>query len=130
MGEERFCAEKGINIDSSSKDVRPTFGIVVDGELIVWDDGYNYNGGGSFSIKALHEFCMSNMPNRYINNINNVPQMDERLLLSSLSMPAVLLLTDKYETSSMFYSIAYYYRKDFKFGISRAKNLKLSQKFA
>ena len=45
-------------------------------------------------------------------------------------MPAVLLLTNKFETSSMFYSIAYYFRNDFTFGESRGKNLKLSQTFA
>jgi curved DNA-binding protein CbpA/predicted amidophosphoribosyltransferase len=130
--EEMFCAEKGI--DSTKL---PSFSLVIDGELITYDD-YVYR---SSSSKAFHTFCMENMPKQYINNINNLPQMEERLLISSASnpnqnienrssMPAVLLVTDKYETSSMFYSLSYYFRNDFVFGQSRAKNLKLSQTFA
>ena len=127
--EENFCSEKGIDIATL-----PKFGFVVDGELITYND---YESQRS-STKDFHSFCMSNMPKQYINNINNLPQLDERLLLSSSSsfikksssMPAVLLLTNKFETSSMFYSIAYYFRNDFTFGESRGKNLKLSQTFA
>ncbi|MGK3747013.1 MAG: curved DNA-binding protein CbpA [Bacillariaceae sp.] len=130
--EEKFCAEKGI--DSAKL---PSFSLVIDGKLITYDE-YVYR---SSSSKAFHTFCMENMPKQYINNINNLPQMEERLLFTSASnpnlniknrssLPAVLLVTDKYETSSMFYSLSYYFRKDFVFGESRAKNLKLSQAFA
>lgn len=130
--EKIFCADKGI--DSAKL---PSFSFVIDGKLITYDD-YDYR---SSSSKSFHTFCMDNIPKKYINNINNLPQMEERILFQSASnpnpniknrssLPAVLLVTDKYETSSMFYSIAYYFRKDFVFGESRAKNLKLSQVFA
>jgi hypothetical protein len=57
--------------------------------------------------------------------------MEERILLQQQGKqkPALLLLTDKYETSSMYYSIVYQFRKDYSFGESRAKNLKLAQSF-
>ena len=130
--EEKFCADKGI--DSSKL---PSFAFVVDGDLILYDE-YEFQ---SSSSKAFHTFCMENMPKQYVNNINNIPQMEERLLFlssstkpkpnrkSTPSLSSVMLLTDKYETSSMFYSLSYYFRKDFVFGESRAKNLKLSQSF-
>mmetsp|Transcript_13313 Transcript_13313/g.27354 ORF Transcript_13313/g.27354 Transcript_13313/m.27354 type:complete len:551 (-) Transcript_13313:282-1934(-) len=141
--EEKFCANKGID---SGSDL-PSFGLVADGELIMYKD-YNYQTASS--SKAFHNFCMEHIPKKYVRNINNVPQINERLLSpkkeetkrrtwfqsSSSSTttktpktPAVLLLTDKYQTSSVFYSLAYYFRKDFVFGESRAKNLKLSQTF-
>ena len=130
--EETFCAENGI--DSAKL---PSFSLVIDGELITYDE-YVYRRSSS---KAFHTFCMENMPKEYINNINNLPQLEERLLFSSASnpnpniknrssLPAVLLVTDKYKTSSMFYSLSYYFRNDFVFGESRGKNLKLSRTFA
>jgi len=130
--EKIFCADRGI--DSAKL---PSFSLVIDGKIITYAD-YDYR---SSSSKAFHTFCMDNIPKKYINNINNIPQMEERILFQSASnpnpniknrssLPAVLLVTDKYETSSMFYSIAYYFRNDFIFGESRAKNLKLSQAFA
>jgi hypothetical protein len=42
---------------------------------------------------------------------------------------AVVLLTDKYETSALLYSLAYKYRSNFVFGESRAKNLAMSKEF-
>eukprot|EP00536_Pseudo-nitzschia_multiseries_P014919 jgi/Psemu1/40563/gm1.40563_g len=138
--EEKFCADKGID---TSRDL-PSFGMVVDGELIMYKD---YDRQRTSSSKEFHNFCMLKMPTKYVRNINNVPQVEERLLSpkeeansrswfqsSSSSAkaplaPAILLLTDKYETSSMFYSLTYYFRKDFVFGESRARNLKLSQTF-
>lgn len=70
-----------------------------------------------------------------MHNINNGPQIDERLLSKSSSWfqskppAAVLLLTDKYQTSSMYYSLVYTFRNDFIMGESRAKNLALSKQF-
>ena len=82
----------------------------------------------SVSAKKLHEKCMNHMPHQLIQNVNNLPQLDERLLGRSIK-PAALLLTDKYETSSMYYSLVYQFRKDFTFGESRAKNLNLAKFF-
>lgn len=124
--EGKFCAEKKIDTKSGL----PSFGLVVDGELIMYN-GYDRNK--STSPMDFHNFCLEHMPKQYIQNINAVPQIDERLLSpkkkKNTTTPAVLLLTDKYETSSMFYSLAYYFRTDFILGESRAKNLKLAQTF-
>jgi curved DNA-binding protein CbpA len=118
--EAQFCKSK--DIDASDL---PFFAFVVDGKLIDYED-FDYN---TSSPKKFHNFCFEQMPTQLINNINNVPQLQERLVPTKFVQPAVLLLTDKYETSSMMYSLAYYFRKSFAFGESRAKNLKLAQSF-
>jgi len=119
---EKFCSSKGIDVATNL----PSFAFVIDGELIMYED-FDYE---TVSAKKLHNFCLDHMPTQLINNINNIPQMEERLLPpSSPKKAAVLLLTDKYETSGMMYSLAYHFRKDFMFGESRAKNLKLAQTF-
>ena len=128
--EETFCAKKKINVGTNL----PTFGFVVDGNLILYEK-YDPKDASSYSPKTLHGFCMDHMPQQYVKNINSVAQVEERLFqknpnANKLWMPSVLLLTDKYETSSMFYSLAYYYREDFVMGESRAKNLRLSQRFS
>ncbi len=119
--EQQFCASKDIDVATDL----PYFALVVDGKLIDFED-FDYN---SSSPKKFHNFCVQNMPMHLINNINNVAQLEERLLRPKSQQPAVLLLTDKYETSSMMYSLAYYFRSSFIFGESRAKNLKLAQSF-
>ena len=117
--EHQFCIEKGVDDESL-----PQFAMVVDGEVKFYDDG-DY----AVTTKGLHEFCQSHMPQHLIHNVNNAPQLEERLFLKEGEQPAVLLLTDKYETSSLYYSLAYQFRTDFVFGESRAKNLKLAQQF-
>merc|ERR1712232_609511 len=76
------------------------------------------------------------MTNKYIFNVNNARQLEERILSSSNSkrtssppkiMPGVLLLTDKYETSSTLRALSYYFRDEFIFGESRTKNAILSR---
>ena len=124
--EKQFCAQKGF-------DALPGFALVVDGKLVSYNE-YDSRSPSTFSPKAFHAFCMENMPKQYVQNINSVSQVQERLLFPKNvqlkeGIPSVLLLTDKYETSSMFYSLTYYFRKDFVMGESRAKNLKLSQTF-
>jgi hypothetical protein len=42
---------------------------------------------------------------------------------------AILLISDKYETGSMFASLSYSHRNNFLFGESRAKNLELAKEF-
>ena len=86
------------------------------------------NGDNVQSAKELHDFALTHMPKHLIHNINNKPQMEERLL--STDKPAVLLLTDKYETSSTLFSLAYQFRKDFTFGESRAKNINMAKEFS
>mmetsp|Transcript_126520 Transcript_126520/g.366254 ORF Transcript_126520/g.366254 Transcript_126520/m.366254 type:complete len:486 (+) Transcript_126520:137-1594(+) len=121
--ETKFCKEKGIDIGDL-----PQFAFVLDGKLIMLKDDENDLPASGLGPKFLHEMVLDNMPQHLIQNINNIPQMEERLF--SNGGAAVLLLTDKYETSSMYYSLAYQYRStSIQFGESRAKNLKLAQTF-
>lgn len=126
--ETKFCKDKGLDVSSGL----PAVSLVVDGTPLFYTDFHDQQPS-SYTPKALHGFCMDHMPKQYIRNINHVGQIEDRLLASkpkqSRAMPSVLLLTDKYETSSMFYGMAYYHRTDFVFGESRAKNLKLAQAF-
>merc|ERR1711862_51840 len=69
------------------------------------------------------------MPTALITNINHVSQLTNRLLADSSFKAGVLLLSDKYETSAIYYSLAYRFRKQFKFGESRGKNLAMSKEF-
>ncbi|KAG7370108.1 molecular chaperone DnaJ [Nitzschia inconspicua] len=121
LKEQKFCESKGIDVSTDL----PFFALIVDGKLIDYED-FDYNNS---SPKKFHNFCMENMPSHLINNVNSIQQLEERLLPAKFRKPAVLLLTDKYETSSMMYSLAYHFRKSFSFGESRAKNLMLSKTF-
>jgi curved DNA-binding protein CbpA len=121
--EATFCS----NQHNVGKDRVPQFGFVVNGQVIM------YSSQDAPTAKNLHQFCMDNMPKSLVQNINHVAQIQERLLdplldKSSL-LGAVLLLTDKYETSSLYYSLAYSHRSSFVFGESRAKNLALAKEF-
>jgi curved DNA-binding protein CbpA len=111
--EAQFCSEKGV-------ESFPQFAFVVEGKLHFYDDPDNV------SVKGLHDFCQERMPQHLIQNINHIKQLEERLLQGK---PAVFLLTDKYDTSSLYSSLAYQFRSTFVFGESRAKNLKLAQQF-
>jgi len=129
--EANFCAQKGVSVDDL-----PVFGFVVNGQLQLYEDGNRVP-----SAKSLHEFSMEHMPTALVHNINNVPQLEERLLDSigttssagrttgGKARGGVFLLTEKYETSALFYSLAYKYRGTFVFGESRAKNLNLAKVF-
>jgi len=114
--EAKFCLSKKV------EDV-PQFGMVVHGEVRLME-----NSDDVQSAKALHEFALTHMPKELIHNINNKPQMEERLL--GTDKPAALLLTDKYETSSTLFSLAYQFRKEFTFGESRAKNINMAKEFS
>lgn len=113
--EARFCESK------EASDF-PQFAFVLGGRLRIMEDSH-----GVQSAKDLHDFAMEHMPIELVRNINNLAQMQERLL--DTKMPAVLLLTDKYETSSTLYSLAFQFRTDLMFGESRAKNINLAKEF-
>jgi thiol-disulfide isomerase/thioredoxin len=113
--EARFCDSKNVH------DL-PRFAMVLGGKLHTMEDSHDVE-----SAKDLHDFAVENMPSELIHNTNNVAQMQERLLDSK--KPAVLLLTDKYETSSTIYSLAFQFRNDLTFGESRAKNINLAKEF-
>ncbi|CAJ1953496.1 unnamed protein product [Cylindrotheca closterium] len=113
--EARFCQSKKV-------ESVPQFGMVINGKVHLME-----NGDDVQSAKELHEFAVTHMPREFIHNINNKQQMEERLLGSG--KPAALLLTDKYETSSTLFSLAYQFRNEFVFGESRAKNINMAREF-
>ena len=81
----------------------------------------------SLTAPDLHEFATDSMPDHLVRNVNHPTQVVDRLLKDH--KPAVLLLSGKYETSSMYYSLAYQHRQRFVFGESRAKNLHMAKEF-
>jgi curved DNA-binding protein CbpA len=133
--EAKFCvSEYKLDVDSL-----PAFAMVVDGMArFYYDDDDDEDEGGRKgqsvpTSKALYEFAMEHMPKQLIHNINHVvPHIEERLLGAAAKRRlrgAVLLLSDKYDTSALYYSLAYQFRNAFVFGESRAKNLKMAQAF-
>lgn len=121
--ETAFCQQKDINLNDL-----PQYAFVLDGELKMIIDEEDGIPASGLAPRDLHDMIGELMPKHLIQNINNLPQLEERLLAKDSG--AVLLLTDKYETSSMYYSLAYQFRhQNLKFGESRAKNLKLAQSF-
>lgn len=119
--EALFCEQKEVK-------EYPEFFMVLEGELLPIELAQSPK---HITARDLHEASMEHMPQHLIHNINSGPQLGDRLLQKGKRAikPAALLLTDKYETSNMFYTLAYQFRKDFIFGESRAKNLKLGQLF-
>merc|ERR1712224_130971 len=135
--EEAFCAEKLAGVMDTQLE-HPSFALVVNGDLIPYGDGNDSHERHRRTVpspKTLHAFSVNNMPSNYIFNVNNARQLEERILSSAYAkrtsspaiMPAVLLLTDKYETSSTLRALSYYFRGEFVFGESRAKNANLSR---
>jgi curved DNA-binding protein CbpA len=102
------------------RDGQIQFVMVVNGELIYYDT----TDDTMPTAKTLYQFAMDQMPTSLIVGINHVMQVKERLPASS-----ILLLTDKYETSALYYCLAYQFRDSLTFGESRAKNLGLAKEF-
>ena len=133
--EQKFCTQQNVSMKSL-----PQYAFVVDGVIQL----YQPDNKNSVSAKELYNYCMDQIQSHadaLIANINHPTQLVDRLLQnhvlfnennkasSKRNVVSFLLLTDKYETSPVFVSLAYQYRgaKNIKFGISRAKNLKLAQ---
>jgi curved DNA-binding protein CbpA len=118
QAETRFCVAQGIDVNSL-----PAYAFVVDGKVQVYNEKDT-----SISAKDLYDFSLKHMPQHLIRNINHPSQIAERLMPSAKSSISVLLLTDKYETSALYQSLAYKYRREgVTFGECRAKNLKVAQ---
>jgi curved DNA-binding protein CbpA len=153
--EQRFCQQRNISN-------LPQYAFVVNGLINTYP---TTNSPSAIPAKDIYNFCMEQIQSQtdtYVYNINHPTQLVDRLLLHHVvstntttsttttqktkSSPfsnhpnvSFLLLTDKYETSSMYISIAYQYRRygkdhhhhhhppSIKMGISRAKNLKIAQ---
>ena len=123
----KFCQKQlGKNIDL------PSFATVLNGSVnAVTDPDVLKNA------KSLHDHTTDSLIKLegLIVNVNSVTHVQSRLLASSPTpghpQIAILLLTDKYETSPLYASLAYRHRRDgfAAFGESRAKNLELAKKF-
>ena len=119
--EPDFCEENGV-----SPRRLPAFASIVDGNINM------YEQGKSATAKAMHEFIKENMPFSLVQQVNRVDHVKERLMTSTSTRRhkgSILLLTDKYETSSLYASLAYTYRDKISFGETRAKNLALAKEF-
>ena len=122
-----FCQSKlGINVDL------PAFATVLNGSVSVIDDRDTIG-----SVKKLHDHTIDSLLKieGLVVNVNSVQHIQSRMLASSPTPGqksiAVLLFTDKYETSPVYASLAYRHRQDgfAAFGESRAKNLELAKVF-
>jgi hypothetical protein len=83
-------------------------------------------------MKALYDFAIEKMPFDLVQMINHPSMIDDRLLQvakKKKKIGAILLLTDKYETSSKYAALAYQFRDTFQFGESRAKTLSMAQHY-
>jgi hypothetical protein len=84
------------------------------------------------AMKALYDFAIEKMPFELVQMINHPSMVNERLLQvakKEKKAGAILLLTDKYETSPKYAALAYQFRDTFKFGESRAKTLSMAQHY-
>lgn len=122
--EAAFCQEMGVAMESL-----PSFAMVIDGKLEFYLDDNGEAKQQTPTAKQLHDFALDHMPKSLVHNVNHMEQVKERLLPKEKFLGAVLLLTDKYETSPLYYSLAYHFRNKLVFGESRAKNLKLGKEF-
>ena len=124
--EKAFCEKKGV-----SQEDLPAFAFIVDGEMTLFEA--EEDDPPVPTARDLHDFALDNMPKETVKNINHISQVDERLLnpvkTNKKLQGGVLLMTDKYETSALFYSLAYQFRSTLVFGESRAKNLALAKEF-
>ena len=100
----------------------PSFKLVVEGKTI------DYQRGAE--TKALFDFISENVPTK-IANVRR-PQQATELLESAAKggkKPAVLLFTDKYDTSLLYKALAFQLRDSALFGEVRASNAMVADRF-
>lgn len=124
----KFCQWK------LGKDIElPVFATVLNGRVdVVTDDS------ALRSAKKLHDYTTDSLLKieGLIVNVNSVQHIQSRLLASSPTAGhpsiAIVLFTDKYETSPLYASLAYRHRQDgfAAFGESRGKNQQLAKQFS
>jgi len=116
-----FCKKQKIDVQNL-----PAFGFVVDGKIHV------HTEGNKPSMKQLHDFAIEKTPFENVHMINHPSTIDERLKNASkkqYKIGSILLLTDKFETSPKYASLAYQFRDQFVFGESRGKTLSMAKHF-
>ena len=99
-------------------------------KLAVQDKYLEYEG--ERSPKQIKRWAYEHMPYEKIQNLLRGGSVDEFLAgpcKSSPSKACVVLLTDKYETSPMYKSIAYQFRNKMAFGEVRGSNVQLAARF-
>jgi curved DNA-binding protein CbpA len=104
----------------------PSFVVNVNGKTHLYDES------PMPTMKALYDFAIEKMPFDLVQMINHPSMIDDRLLQvakKKKKIGAILLLTDKYETSSKYAALAYQFRDTFQFGESRAKTLSMAQHY-
>lgn len=111
----------------------PSFATVINGSVNPVSDARALR-----SAKTLHEHAKKALASTdgLVINVNAKAHIQQRLLSSSPSRPgrpavAILLFTDKYETSPLYASLAYRHRGDgfAGFGESRGKNIVLGREY-
>lgn len=122
--ESDFCSKQ---LKGSSDGDFPQYAFVMDGKVTLLDE--SSSSQRRVSAKGLHDFVVEQIPKTLVQNINHMTQLSERLFSRRGGDAAILLLSDKYETSTLYFSLAYQFRSTFQFGESRAKNLDLAKEF-
>jgi len=118
-----FCKNHHVNTSSL-----PAFAFVVYGGVHM----YKNSGRKPPSMKELHDFAVEFTPFDSVQMVNHPSMVDQKLLAPAKKLKligSILLLTDKFETSSKYASLAYHYRDHFNFGESRGKTLSMAQHF-
>ena len=122
--EQSFCQRE----HQLEEEDLPAFAFVTDGNLVWYHDHEHIP-----SARELYEFALENMPKNLIFNVNQPKQAQDKVLEPMVNDPGVrgviLLLTDKFETSALYYSLAYRHRASFLFGESRGKSLNMAKEF-
>ena len=106
----------------------PAFGVVVDGQIHM----HEQQGRNAPSMKELHDFAIEKTPFDLVQMINHPSILDQKMMEQSKKenkIGSILLLTDKFETSSKYASLAYQFREQFNFGESRGKTLTMAKHF-
>jgi curved DNA-binding protein CbpA len=137
QSEESFCRSHGIQ-----KKNLPAFGMVVNGSTTLFNKQTTTTATSNHNlpnVKELYDFAMDHFPTDGIQNINHPQHIDERLKKSinqnnnkskkKKKKGAILLMTDKYHTSTLYLSLSYQFRHSFVFGESRGKNTMLGETF-
>ena len=128
MDEVNFCKSK-----LGDKATIPAFATVLNGNTQVVEDKK-----ALVTIKKLHDHVTSKIlaMDGLVINVNSMPHIQNRLLGSSSTVGhpkiAIILFTDKYETSPLYASLAYRHRHDgfAAFGESRGSNVVLGREFS
>jgi len=120
--DNEFCEMHGVDAQNL-----PAFGFMVNGEFSLFDGQRRKQ-----SMKALHDFAVGKLPFHLIQTCNDPQWVKERLqdpAKKQNKLGSILLLTDKYETSPKFVSLAYQFRDYFVFGESRARTLSMAKHY-